>query len=203
VSVSASACTSSVVVTPVLSTVNVTKQVTSSVASAGSATVVNVTSTPHSVVTPITSNAVVNTNEHVHRISVSSLGVRGEQGIQGIPGTGTSTTTVTAGEAINGHHIITRVVGLAYHADKGSPTQQSQILGLSLHAGVVAADVDVLTMGYATEPSWSWTPDKPLFLGANGLMTEVPPITGFLIQVAQSISPTEVWVSIKMGIALH
>lgn len=29
--------------------------------------------------------------------------------------------------------------------------------------------------GDVTEPSWSWTPEAPVFLGSNGQLTQAPP----------------------------
>ena len=114
----------------------------------------------------------------------------------------TTATTGNAGETINGHRVVTRSLGVIYHADKDNLSHQTQILGMSLNAGLISTNINIITMGYVLEPSWSWTPDKPLFLDNNGSMTETPPTTGFLIQVAQSISATEVWIDIKMGITL-
>jgi hypothetical protein len=200
--VSSTCIPSTVVSAPVLSTVNVTEHITATVVTSNATAIVNTTSVQATVVTTSTEAVVVNTTEPVHKVIVSDLGVKGDAGIQGIQGPGTTDTTVSAGESINGHRVVTRVLGNIYHADKDTLSHQSQVLGLSTHSGVASTDVNVLTMGYIVEPSWNWTPDKPLFLGSGGLLTEVPPTTGFLLQVAQSISQTEVWVNIKVGIAL-
>ena len=106
----------------------------------------------------------------------------------------TTATIAVAGEFINGHRIVTRMIGSIYHADRETPSHQSQVLGMSLNAGNISDSINIITMGYVNEPSWSWTPDKPLFLNNDGQMTEIPPTSGFLIQVAQSISSTEVWI---------
>lgn len=114
----------------------------------------------------------------------------------------TTGTTGDAGATINGHRVVTRTVGLIYHADKDTIAHQSQVLGMSLNAGAITDNINIITMGYVIEPSWSWTPDIALFLGTDGQMTETRPTTGFLLQVAQSISATEIWVDIKTAIYL-
>lgn len=110
--------------------------------------------------------------------------------------------TANAGQTINGHKVVIRNLGLIYHADNTIQSHQNQVIGLSLHAGVINEPINITTTGIVTEPSWSWTPDKSLFLSVDGQLTETPPTTGFLIQIAQSISPTEIWIDIKTPIFL-
>lgn len=103
-----------------------------------------------------------------------------EGNLQGPPGPGGSATltqTLTAGEILGGHRCVTLGSdGLAYYADNQSTPVPNGALWITLHAALAGADVLVATYGPVTEPSWSWVPNRPVFLGITGLLTQTAPV---------------------------
>ena len=56
--------------------------------------------------------------------------------------------------------------------------------------------------GIMAEPSWTWDLDKFIYLGVNGLLTQTPPGTGFLLEMGWPINPTSMMVDIKLPLFL-
>lgn len=147
------------------------------------------------IVTPVPANEIGVTRE------ASTVVVEGDgmQGPQGEPGAGGDSVAIVrvAQNAIGGHRIVRAVVGEVDIATAMDAAHGDDLLGITTHAAVQGAPVQVLTSGAITEPSWSWTPGEPLFLGENGLMTHTPPADpAFEVTVGFAETPTTVFLSI-------
>lgn len=53
-----------------------------------------------------------------------------------------------------------------------------------------------------TSQSWTWVRGSPVFLGANGTLTQTPPTIGYLVVVARVLSPQTLFVHIEDPIRL-
>ena len=51
-----------------------------------------------------------------------------------------------------------------------------------------------------TEPSWSWQPHKPIWLGANGTITQTPADDVNLLEVGIALSATSILIRIQSPI---
>lgn len=101
-----------------------------------------------------------------------------------------------AGEAIGGHRgVILDAAGLAFYADQSNPAHMGLVAGISQGAAVLSDPVSIMVKGRLIEPTWNWTPFLPVFLGLNGLLTQVPPITGFLLVVGTAFDATSLFVN--------
>lgn len=105
---------------------------------------------------------------------------KGEQGLPGF------STNVIAAEALGGNRAVT-VDG--FHAN---PEDADRFGGITLTSGVLGATVGVLVKGLMTEGSWNWTPDQPIFIGPNGVLTQSPSTTGLIRRIAWAMSPTQI-----------
>jgi len=124
----------------------------------------------------------------------------GTQGPPGPPGTGgVIEYRVIAGEDLGGLRGIRSVGNRAYYADSSIPDHAITLLGISAGAAVIDDIVDVISSGNMIDPSWNWN-DGAIYLGANGLLTQVAPANGFIAQVAIAISDTEMFVNIQQPI---
>ena len=136
-------------------------------------------------------------------ITVVSEGIQGPPGPQGPVGpAGSTSVRVSAGAAIGGHRVVTLdEQGKAVYASPALMRDANRILGLTTHAAVTGADVDVLRDGDATEPSWSWDLNKPIYLGQDGtLVQQVAPESVFTLIVGFPISATKMYFSIGTSI---
>lgn len=102
---------------------------------------------------------------------------------------GTLDVTITAAEIINAY----RAVG--YDGYMTQPT----LAGLEKYAGVtkmaipMGDPVDVVRTGLMTENGWNWTPNAPIFISANGVITQTVPSVGNPIRrIGWAISSTQI-----------
>lgn len=123
------------------------------------------------------------------------------------PPSGSTTTIVVNGTAaadLSGHRVVTpRDDGTFEYADN-TTTGVERPLFLTTGAIMTGASADVVSFGYVTEPTWSWTPGEALYLGTNGFMTQTPP-TGanvMLQEVARVITPTKILFDCRVLIEL-
>lgn len=110
------------------------------------------------------------------------------------PGGDTQVQTIVriAGENIGGHRlvvpsIVDGEVEYASNLDTSNPTRP---VWMSISAADQGDQVTLVAEGPVTETSWTWN-EGPIFLGANGLMTQTPPMTGMVMVVAWALSPTK------------
>lgn len=128
----------------------------------------------------------------------TSLGIIGIgiPGPRGSSGTGASPVSVfIAGEALGGHRVVrTNASGEAIYASNTDPDSQS-ILGMTTGAAVLGDEVSVLRLGPITEPSWSWAPTAPVYLGTNGGLTQVYPGSGLIVIIGVALTATSMFVA--------
>lgn len=102
-----------------------------------------------------------------------------------------------AGEALSGHRAVRHDEdGQLVHADCATAVT-AQAIGITLGAAEAGALASVLFAGEVTEPSWSWTAG-PIFLGANGLLTQSAPATGCLVIVGHAAGATRMVVAPRL-----
>ncbi len=126
----------------------------------------------------------------------------GPAGPAGPPGDET-TSDYDAGEAIGGQRVVMLAAdGLLYYADRSEPTHFNRVLGITAGAVGLGGSPTVRFHGIMTEPTWAWDLTKFIYLGTNGLLTQIPPAAGFLLQMGWPLSPTSMMVDIKLPILI-
>jgi hypothetical protein len=134
-----------------------------------------------------------------------------EVGTQGPPGprgpigpSGGNAVTAVAAVALGGHRIVLlNADGEADYARADEITHASIVLGMTSHAAVEGADVDVLRIGELEEVSWSWTLNQPVYLGLDGLPVQSLPYNAtFSLVIGFPITPTRLFISIREPIIL-
>lgn len=140
-------------------------------------------------------------------VSVGVQGPPGPRGADGAPGpTGPSGATVTyaASQDLSGHRLVRLNDGQTLSYASALNLQDANfVVGMTLNAALAGDPVDVLLVGEVEEPSWGWTPNQPIYLGADGYMTQVPaPGSVFSLVVGFPISPTKAFISIREPIIL-
>jgi hypothetical protein len=142
----------------------------------------------------------------VESIVVTSSGAQGPPGPPGpgAPG-GIPLYNIELRAAINlsGHRaIIIDSYGDAIYADNSS-ILESSVVGITTSAASLNTIVYAAANGATiVEPSWSWVPQQPIFLGSTGYLTQTAPTSGIIVQLGLALSTTKMLVDIKMPIAL-
>jgi hypothetical protein len=116
---------------------------------------------------------------------------------QGPPGPAGTVLVIRAAETMSGHRVImTNSSGEAGYADCRDTTA---FAATGFLAGAVTAGglCDVVLPGQSLDwPAGGLTPLLPVYLAENGLVSQVPPVTGWIRQVAVALSATLVLVDI-------
>lgn len=90
---------------------------------------------------------------------------------------------------------------LAY-ASSADQTHAFTVLGLLTVAIALGQSTTVLQEGGFADDNWSWTLGTPIWVGVDGALTQVPPESGFLLQVAIPKTPTSIEFEIQEPILL-
>lgn len=106
--------------------------------------------------------------------------------------------TGTAASSLSGHRVVTPApdgsLGYASNDDLGDVNSPLWVTAAAASSG---AQLETLMFGPMVEPSWTWTPGQPVYLGTNGVLTQTPPAAPgavFLAQVGTATSPTSLFV---------
>lgn len=131
-------------------------------------------------------------------------GIQGIQGIQGV--SGDVSFSYPAAGAISGHRIVTLDdQGKAVYASAEIPAHSNRIVGMTTNAAAPGDDLSVKKFGEVTEPSWNWQLDQPVYLAADGFLTQTPPAapaSKFSVVVGFPISATTLFIDIGISITL-
>ena len=98
-----------------------------------------------------------------------------------------TTVGVTAAEDLNAYMAVT------HHGVKAVNTQESlgAYAGVTPYAVVSGTNVNAIRAGLVTDSGWSWTPNLPIFIGTDSLMTQTPS-SGIIRRIGWAISPIQV-----------
>lgn len=129
---------------------------------------------------------------------------QGPPGPQGPVGpAGSVYMTYTAGITLSGHKAVQiDGTGAAVYVDSGTVADAGRVLGITINAALLGAAVDVQAIGEIDEVSWSWVSGQPVYVGANGSLTQTLPATGFIQAVGMAVAPTKLVVGIRPAIIL-
>jgi len=153
--------------------------------------------TVNEIIAPVTLDALQVTAP----VYIGQRGVPGEDGAPGVAGGGV--IQCAAGEALGGHRVVVlNADAEAVYASNAVPEHLHKVLGLTTGAAVLGAVATVQTGGEMIEPTWSWALDAPIFLGTNGLLTQVEPTTGFSLVVAFPVTATKIFIKLREPLAL-
>lgn len=135
--------------------------------------------------------------------SVGVVAVRGPAGASGGSGVAAYLTALTAGP-IGGHFVVTvDDTGHMVTASADDIEQAARPLAMTTGAWPAGDEATAQLMGLITEPSWNWIVGLPIWLGVNGLPTQIlPPEAVFQRQVAEVVTPTTIFVDVKQAIVL-
>ena len=110
-----------------------------------------------------------------------------------------------AGAAIGGHRLVyIGSDGKAHYASNTISEDLHRTIGITLNAAELDASLSIQYQGEITESSWAWTMYQPIYMGADGLLTQTPPSSPALFQriVGFPTSTTSMFVEFRDPIVL-
>lgn len=106
--------------------------------------------------------------------------------------------SVVASISLSGHRAVTKQSdGTLIYADCLTLAHLNVPIWITQNSVSSGALDQVVAYGVLDEPTWSWTPNNPIYLGANGVLTQTIPTSPsalFLAQIAVATSPTSIFV---------
>lgn len=79
-------------------------------------------------------------------------------------------------------------------------THLNTLIGLAKQTGNIGNVIAVAEDEYMTNTSWAWQPDKPVFLGTDGTLTQSLIGVVFVQQVGVALTPTKIVIRISQPI---
>lgn len=89
-----------------------------------------------------------------------------------------------------------RVLKSGGYCDASDPADVDTAWGISLSTGVA------VTFGRMTDTSWNWIPNKSIYCGADGYLTQTPQTVGFHQVVAKAVTNQIIIVNLQQSILL-
>lgn len=118
----------------------------------------------------------------------------GAQGPQGPTGpAGGSVESYPAGEVMSSGRAVIISGGQAFYFQPSNATHVGRFFGVTkTSASNIGDSVDIQLSGTITDASFSFTPDTPVFAGANGVVTSTVPASGLSQPVGVSVDTTKI-----------
>lgn len=132
---------------------------------------------------------------------ITTLGVPGPQGPKGDIGDAIVTQTAEAGANLSALRAIRVANGLAYVCDGTDSSHAGRCIGINTGAALLGDDVTIQTAGLLTEPTWTLA-DGPVFVGANGTLTQSLVGLAFVHQIGIATSPTSIDINPQLPILI-
>lgn len=102
--------------------------------------------------------------------------------------TGTLDVTIIAQQVVNAY----RAVGYDGTFTQPNADSLSNYAGVTRMATVIGDPINVVRSGLMTEGGWSWTPNQPIFITTDGVLTQTVPTPGNPIRrIGWAISATQ------------
>lgn len=93
-----------------------------------------------------------------------------------------------ATQITGGQRIMVSIGGDLEYADQTNLTHADRLCGMTLNAANIGEPLKIQTVGNIRDPIFTWAIGTPLYLGTNGLLTEIVPTTGILWQLAEMVA---------------
>lgn len=101
---------------------------------------------------------------------------------------GTLDVKITAQEAVGAY----RAVGYDGLYTQPDVDSLATYAGVTRMATIVGDPINVVRSGLITEGAWNWTPNAPMFIGVDGVLTQTQPTAGNPVRrIGWAISATE------------
>lgn len=124
----------------------------------------------------------------------------GGQGVQGPPGeTEGAVFNGTAGETIFGARAVRVVDDIILRPALAQAAHATQVLGIALQSGNSGATIQVRTGGLMSESFWNWAPGL-IYCGDDGVLTQTPPATGWVLPIARVKNPTTIEIDVDQPV---
>ena len=130
-------------------------------------------------------------------VLVVTLSDQGPPGPPGAPGpAGGAALQRLAGETLSALRVVYELNGSVFLLEPDDEEHIELLLGITITAAVTGSAVNVQLIGAIDDDAWSLIPG-PVWLGANGALTQIPPASGFDVRIGSAVSTSRVTINIE------
>lgn len=136
---------------------------------------------------------------------IVEIGAAGPQGIQGESGGSTEMVTKIAAVSVGGHRVvILNAADQVEYADSHTIAHRDVVYGITTGAASIGSPAQIQRSGELVEPSWTWTPQLPVFLSVTGLLTQTAPASPAVFSriVAFAVTATKIVIGLREPLTL-
>lgn len=126
-------------------------------------------------------------------------GLTGAAGPPGADGAAPEITAVAAENLSAGRAVIMAGGQIAYF-QPSEPSHLGRVIGITKTSALSGANVTVQTGGIATDASFTFDADTPIFIGDDGELQTAPPSTGIVHNIGVALSGTQILLNINFSI---
>ena len=135
-------------------------------------------------------------------------GEKGDSGVKGDPGRAGGSEVIRPAKAnLSGHRgALITADGKIDYASNADISHLGRCVGITTGAAMQGTPATVSNFIEITEPSWNWDVNQPVYLGADGYLTQIPPsapAAKFSVVVGFPISITTLFVNVGIPIVLN
>jgi Uncharacterized conserved protein (DUF2190) len=127
---------------------------------------------------------------------VPVAGQTGPPGPSGAGGFATAATNITAGQ------VVALTAAGAVPADPGNLAHRWAAAAVASSSALAGDQVRLATSGRVSETAWNWLSGSPVYAGAGGNLTQVPPSNGWLRVIGHAETSTSIWIQVHQPITL-
>ncbi len=142
--------------------------------------------------------AQLNTGQFVTAVPQTVISISGAQSA----GTATPEVFTTGSAPVSAYTMVAVQNGVAATASSGNLAQFGAVVGVAVAGAAAQSPLGVQTAGEITYNGWSWTPGL-VFLGSNGVPTQIAPSSGFLQVVGIAVTSTSLLLSLQSPILIQ
>lgn len=146
-------------------------------------------------------DTVVVESERLILIEQSEQGVPGPPGPIGPPGS-VAVTRKSDGPLSALLIVWEDEFGVVRPLDASDTAHIDLICGMTISSSGGSGDVNVQRTGTVDDSFWSWTPGR-VYIGANGTLTQTPPVSGYDVLIGTAVSPTRIILNLQDPIELE
>lgn len=88
--------------------------------------------------------------------------------------------------------VVSNPNGYIEHASNLNPSHVYAILGITITGGIYGQYATIQYTGVISDPAWSWNHGYPVYLGEDGVLTQIQPTEGFIYQIGYATTPHEI-----------
>lgn len=135
-------------------------------------------------------------------MTVVTAGIQGPPGPPGPPGS--TITGFLASGAIGAQRLVVADgAGKVVYADCTELAHANAVVGMTEQAASANEPINILRNTWLTEPTWSWTPYQPVYLGLDGIPTQTLPAEAvFSMVVGFPVSATQLFIALREPVIL-